>query len=59
VPRQQPYTGGVARINIDGAIADALEDRGHHPHPHAKFVHLKTEALLGTYPMLEAWRQRF
>jgi len=26
----------VARINIDGAIADALADRGHHPHPMQK-----------------------
>jgi hypothetical protein len=49
----------VARINIDRAIADALADRGHHPHPHAKAGHLNAEALLGMYPMLEAWRQRF
>jgi hypothetical protein len=29
------------------------------PHPHAKAGHLNAEALLGMYPMLEAWRQRF
>ena len=60
MPRSATVHGTLwRRINIDGAIAGALADRGHHPHPHAKAGHLKTEALLGTYPMLEAWRQRF
>jgi hypothetical protein len=59
VPRQQTYTERC------GADQHRRGDRGcagrpwPSSSPDAKAGHLQTEALLGTYPMLEAWRQRF
>jgi hypothetical protein len=44
----------VRWISIDGAFGDALSDRGNSPHRHAAVRHLRAEAMLGTYPMLDA-----
>lgn len=62
---QEPDLFSVGRLaapvfwgSIDGALGDALSDRGHRPHRHAAVRHLRVEAMLGTYPMLDAWRSR-
>jgi hypothetical protein len=45
-------------MSVDFAIGDALAERGHRVHRHSRVRHLRVEAMLGRYPMLDAWPSR-